>query len=291
MSDLTIRPMTSEEVPLAEQICSDAFLDLDQRTGRRDDPEPHRSPQDRRQRWITRTRQLLSTDAGGCWIAEDATGMVGFATSMTREQVWILATFAIKVGLQGKGVGRQLLDAAETHGAGCRHGMLSASNDPLALRRYHVAGFALLPQIGFRGVIDRSLLPAASGLREGTEDDREWMDELDRSLRGGGHGPDHAALASISRLVVADDRSGYAYGTEEQVMLLVAKDETSATDLLWECLAGAGSEPFLLPHLTTANPWAIEVGMAARLAMSTNGYLGLRNLAPPAPYIHHGALL
>ena len=38
--------------------------------------------------------------------------MVGFATSFVRERVWCLATYAVRPGLQGTGVGRRLLDAA-----------------------------------------------------------------------------------------------------------------------------------------------------------------------------------
>lgn len=44
-------------------------------------------------------------------------------------------------------------------------------------------------------------------------------------------------------------------------------------------------------HVTAANQWALDVGMAARLSVGTAGYLGVRGMAPPAAYIHHGALL
>ncbi len=44
-------------------------------------------------------------------------------------------------------------------------------------------------------------------------------------------------------------------------------------------------------HVTAANAWAVEVAMTARLDLHTDGYLGLRGLAPPAPYLHHGSLL
>jgi hypothetical protein len=43
--------------------------------------------------------------------------------------------------------------------------------------------------------------------------------------------------------------------------------------------------------VTAANEWAIDVGLAARLELQQSGYLGLRNMRPPAPYLHHGSLL
>ena len=38
--------------------------------------------------------------------------MLGFATSYTRELMWILASYAVRPGLQGAGIGAQLLAAA-----------------------------------------------------------------------------------------------------------------------------------------------------------------------------------
>ena len=74
----------------------------------------------------------------------------------------------------------------------------------------------------FEGEVDRSALPAAGGLREGKPDDADWMDALDRDLRGAAHGPDHASLADTCRLIVTTDRTGYAYASEGTVALLEA---------------------------------------------------------------------
>ena len=142
--------------------------------------------------------------------------------------------------------------------------MLSASPDPLAARRYHAAGFALHPQLRLSGAVDRRALPAGSGVREGRAEDLAWMDDLDRDLRGGPHGPDHAALAADGTLLVAGDRDGYTYASESQLAVLAARDEATARTLLWEYLARSG-ESFLAGHVTAANPWAVDVGLAASL--------------------------
>ena len=46
-----------------------------------------------------------------------------------------------------------------------------------------------------------------------------------------------------------------------------------------------------MPHVTAANQWVLDVGFAARLELHQEGYLGLRGMKPPAPYVHNGALL
>lgn len=283
-----VRPMTVDDVAAAEEISADAFHALDLRLRRAADPEPVRRPDG--SAWIARTRRLVRTDGPGCWVAESAGEVVGIATSIRREQVWCLVTFAVRPGLQGAGIGARLLAAAESHGAGCPRAMLSASADPLAARRYHAAGFALHPQLRLEGTVDRRALPAATGVREGTAADLEWMDELDRHHRGGPHGPDHEALAVDGTLLVAGDRGGYAYASPRRLVALAARDEAGARMLLWECLARAEGS-FLAAHVTQANAWAVDVGLAARLELSTRGYLGLRGMAPPAPYLHDGALL
>lgn len=254
----TIRPMRPDDVPAAERL----------------------------------TRHLLETDPGGCWVAEDATGMVGAATSFNREKLWGLATYTVRPGLQGHGIGRALLAAALHHGRGSLRGMLSASSDPRAVRRYRTAGFTLHPQMFLTGAVDRSAIPVVEKVREGTAGDIELMDSIDRRTRGAAHGSDHELMLGLGRLVVSDTStgSGYAYLDGTGVALLAATNRRTAARLLWTALADAGDEASVL-HVTAANEWAIDVGLAAGLELHTEGYLGLRGMAPPTPYLHHGALL
>jgi GNAT superfamily N-acetyltransferase len=160
MSDLVVRPMRGDDVAACEAISSAAYLEVDRRTYARAWPDPTPRTQDRAQVWRERTAHLLATDPGGCWVAESQGEVVGFATSMVRELMWILASYAVSPRAQGQGVGRVLLDAALAHGRGCLRGMFNASQDQGALRRYRQAGFDLHPQITLRGHVERSLLPA-----------------------------------------------------------------------------------------------------------------------------------
>jgi hypothetical protein len=182
------------------------------------------------------------------------------------------------------------MDAVLAHADG-RPGMFSSSVHPGATRRYRLAGFLLYPQMRMVGTVDRATLPAITGLREGTADDFEWMDALDIRLRGGGHGPDHAHMLGALRLMVTRARDGYVYLDEHgRAMLLAAGDEESASTLLWEALARTEGDT-LVNCITTANHWAVDVGLAARLDIGQEGYLALRDLPEPAPYLASGHYL
>src|SRR5688572_26702117 len=111
--------MTEADLEAAERLSSDGFLQLDRRMARRSWPEPEPRSPERSEAWIVRTRHFLATDPDGCWVAEDAGGMLGFATSYTRELMWILATYAVRPQAQGHGIGKALLAAALHHGRGC----------------------------------------------------------------------------------------------------------------------------------------------------------------------------
>lgn len=293
---VAIRPMQDHDVAAAERLSDEGFYELDQRTFQRDWPDPERRTPSHRKTWMTRTRHFLKNDPGGCWVAEVDDELVGFATSFNRELMWILATYAVRPNLQGQGIGAQLLAAAMQYGQGCLRGMLSASSDPKAVRRYRLAGFSLHPQMFLSGVVDRSALPVVDRVRDGNTADFDLMDSIDRQTRGAAHGPDHEILlADAARLVIADRTtgSGYAYVNNSGVpTLLAATNRRTATDLLWESLASSpDGEKVRVGRLTAANEWAVDIGMTARLDLHQSGYLALRNMKPPAPYLHNGALL
>lgn len=285
--------MTQADVPAAERLSARGFHELDKRMASRGSPEPELRPPDRAVAWCERTRHLLGTDPGGCWVAEDDAGLLGIATSFTRELMWVLATFAVRPDAQGQGTGTMLMAAALHHGRGCLRGMLSASADPRATRSYRQAGFSLHPQMHLSGTVDRSTLPVVEHVREGSAGDIDLMDSVDRRTRGAAHGPDHLIMLRQWRLVVSDTSrgSGYAYvDGDGGVSLLAATDRRTASTLLWECLASTEGRT-TVAHVTAANEWAVDVGMAARLDLGQEGFLGLRHMRPPAPYLHHGALL
>ena len=238
-------------------------------------------------------RFYLEVDPDGCWVATEGDEVVGFAISQNRGRLWYLATYGVLPDRQGRGVGRQLMDAVLAH-AGDRRGMFSSTVHPGATRTYRLAGFSLHPQMRMVGAVDRSTIPAVTGLDEGAASDADWMDRLDEDLRGAGHGPDHSYMIERLRLVVSrvKGKPGYVYIDEDRgrAVLLAAAQVETAQVLLWESLAAARGDT-LVNCITTANEWAVDVGLAARLDIGQEGYLGLRGMETPAPYLPSGDFL
>ncbi len=290
-----VRPMLPDDIAAAERLSAVAYLEVDRRHTRRGEPEPAPRPAARSQAWRDRTAHLLLTDPGGCWVADVDGDVVGMAVSLRRELLWVLGSYTVRPGLQGRGIGRALLDAAATHGRGCLRAMLNSSQDARAVRRYRRAGFDLLPQMLLWGRVARADLPLVRHVREGTDADFELMDSLDRRTRGAAHGPDHALMAGQFRLLVTDRpaASGYAYvDGSGSTVALAATHRKAARSLLWEGLAG--SDPGVdvrIPHVSPRNQWALDVAVAARLEVHPHGFLALRGMREPAPYVPHPTLL
>jgi hypothetical protein len=143
--------------------------------------------------------------------------------------------------------------------------------------------------------VPRSVLPVVERVREGSAGDVDLMNSVDRQVRLSAHGVDHELLCGMYRLVVVDRSTGSGYVYVEPAggpYLLAATNRRTAVDLLWESLAaGRPDEPLGIDHVTPANEWAIDVGMAARMALHTNGYLALRGMKPPTPYLPSGHFL
>lgn len=293
--DYFLRPMTLDDVAPVERLSDDTFFDLETRIHRAGWPAPSRRSPEASATWRDRLAHLVRTDPRGCWVAEDDSGLLGAAVSARRELMWLLAAYVVRPDRQGRGVGRQLLHAALEHGSGALRAMVASSDEPVAARQYRLAGFTLHPTMLLRGRVPRAALPVVDRVREGSMGDVDLMNSVDRQVRGAAHGTDHTVLAASMRLLVVDrpTGSGYAYVRPSGApYLLAATNRRLATDLLWESLAATSPDlPVSIGHVSAANEWAIDVGMACRLQLWTDGYLGLRGMKPPMPYLHSGAFL
>ncbi|WP_329563540.1 GNAT family N-acetyltransferase [Kitasatospora sp. NBC_01266] len=261
-------------------------------------PWPAREPGEAEiARHHARTRHLASTDPEGCWLAEEGGRAIGFALSMRREGVWILALFCVLPEFQGKGVGRVLLERAAAHGRACLRGMTTVHADPAAARRYRRADFHLHPTMRLTGRVDRAGLldPGSIPVHPGNATHRELLDSIDRRLRGAAHGPDHQLmLAHYDELLVADTvfGSGYCYRLGGEVKLLAATSKRLAVRLLREALARVPEETEArVEFLTAEQEWAVDVGLELGLGLHNHGFLALRGMRPPAPYLPSGGLL
>jgi GNAT superfamily N-acetyltransferase len=245
-------------------------------------------------RSLDRTRHLATTDPAGCWLADVDDEPVGAALSMRREGTWVLSLFVVLPDHQGRGIGRALLDRADRHSAGCTRAMLCASSAQPAVRSYRRAGFTLHPAMRLRGPIRRIPQPGKD-IHAGTDGHRELLDAVDRQVRGAAHGPDHDFLfAHGTELLVHDTAAaaGYCYRDNAGVRLLAATDTRTAAALLSTALARLPADADAeVEHLTADQQWAVDVGLEAGLNLETHGYVALRGMTPPAPYIPQGGFL
>ncbi|HEV7628323.1 MAG TPA: GNAT family N-acetyltransferase [Streptomyces sp.] len=293
---MLLRPVhgTEEDAEAVRQLAEASFAELHTEEGGAAlaVPGSERSAQ-RREKIL----HLVRTDPGGSWLAADAAGRpVGAAQSLIREGTWGLALLVVLPEAQGKGIGTALVEQTLQYGKACLRGMIGSTRHPMAARTYRRAGFELHPAMQLHGTVDAARLAGPDGPAViGSPAHRDLMDSVDRRLRGGAHGVDHEYLLRHCRLFVADDLagSGYCYlGDDGRVELLAATSRRLATRLLTAALLslpdGAQAQ---IRFLTAEQQWALDVGLAAGLELTTAGYLCLRGMRPPSPYIPSGGFL
>jgi len=99
--------MTAADVAACFEVSERAFHELDRDRLRRGDPDPVSPTTEDRARWCARTTRFLDTDPDGCWVAEQDGEVLGFATSLRRERVWVLVTYAVRARHDGEPMGRR----------------------------------------------------------------------------------------------------------------------------------------------------------------------------------------
>ena len=286
--------MRPDDVPAAERLSAVGFHDLDLRLTRRSWPEPELRPANRGANWIVRTRHFIETDPGGCWVAEDETG-----TDRGRDVVQ-----------PGEDVvPGDVRRAARPPGPRDRQAAAGGGAPP---RRRIAAGDV----VGVVGPAGRAPLPARRllapsadvaarpgrplrhpGRREGARGQRR------RHRPDGLHRPadprrrprprprGHAGLLAVGGVGHARPARGTSTSTRTEECSCSRRPIGVPRPACCGRRSPTAATRPSIDHITTANEWAIDVGIAARLGLYTEGYLGLRDMKPPAPYLHNGALL
>lgn len=289
-----IRPLRDDDVEVACAVAWEAISALI--------PVEFLSSADdaaRTRRGHARTRRFLELDPGGCWVAEVDGAVAGLALALRREGIWGLSLFGVSPALQGRGVGKPLLEAALRYADGCRGGIIAATLDPRALRRYALAGFDLHPTLGAGGIVDRHGAPDPAALRsrETTWDDPALVaaaTDVSRALRGAAHAADLEGLAAYEGTPIVFDGRGWAVRDGDgSPTLVAARDEEAAGDLLWACLLGGTRGATVhVDFLTGAQNWAIRVALQAHLPLSADGAVCVRGeTGPMTPYLVSGVYL
>jgi GNAT superfamily N-acetyltransferase len=241
-----------------------------------------------------RIAHLQRTDPEGAWVADDDGEIVGLSLALVREGVWGLSLFGVHPDHQSRGIGRRLLGATLRYAEGCRGAIILSTTDPRAMRRYALAGFAVLPAITFAGVVDRSAIPGGLRTRPGSAaDDRELCDAVSRHVRGAAHGPDLEAMERGEATLLVHDDGGWAAVRDGSLALLAARDDAIATDLLWSAMAASKpGETIHVDFVRAGHDWAVQACLAARLTIGPEGPVFVRgDVGPFKPYLPSGAYL
>jgi GNAT superfamily N-acetyltransferase len=276
-----IRPLVPEDVAACQELTNAALSDLDTRQKR----PTHELTEEVRLRGRARIAHLQRTDPDGAWVAEQDGEVVGCALALVRDGMCFLSLLMVAPGQQGKGIGRELLDATLT--TATDRSWIMATDDPAAVRRYQRAGFDLHPCYAAEGVPERAAIPAVQGIRD-YDDDRETLDEVLRTVRGAAMGPEVDYFLDRPNRIVVRPGKGFAVLRPNATIWLAATEEQTARDLLWTTLAEA-TEPVEVDWLAANQQWAIDVCLDARLTLRAGASLCLRGQPMMAPYLPCGA--
>jgi GNAT superfamily N-acetyltransferase len=281
----TIRPMREGDAEGVDELCLRVLYH----------PVPGETEEERRARSLARVEHLLGTDPGGAWVAEHDGAIAGVALALEREGVWGLSLFAVADELQGRGVGRALLDASLGLAPGARGRIILSSEHPGAMRRYARAGLALHPCVAATGIPDLHRIPdAAARVEDAGAGGIPIADAVGREVRGAGHGRDLPLLLEHRcRLLTFEDRAFAVLGDLGVIPLLGARDEEAACAVLWGAMAAARPGTTIsLGFLTAAQGWAVRTCLDAGLALSPDGpVFRSGDVGPFTPYLPSGWFL
>jgi ribosomal protein S18 acetylase RimI-like enzyme len=289
---VTFRPMLDADVPGAVAAFDSGFLAMRARFGL---PITGNTLQDE-QRRQDRTRHFLASDPGGSWVADDDGTIVGMSQSFVREGYWTLSQLATVPGAQGRGLGRELLRLALSHGDPNSPGTIQCSRDPKAMALYSCFGFTLHPVVAAWGHLRPGTVARPDEVErieaaDVGETHLGIVTHIDRHVRGSARTIDIASMLSQpdNRLLLHGDR-GYAVAKDERIVTLGAVDEESATLVLRTMLAEAPEgETIEVNWLTSAQQWAIKLLTLVGIELQPYGPVMVRGMdGPPAPYIPSG---
>jgi len=289
-NDVTIRPMRPQDAAAAAAAARTALEHLYPQEVVEEDEATRVAG------GTARAAHLQRTDPGGCWVAELDGVVIGGAISLIREAIWGLSLLAVLPAFQGAGIGSRLYAPALAYGADQPGAIILSSSHPAAMRRYaRSPGFRLLPAVELSGAWDRRRVPSALRCRPGDlARDADTIAAASRHVRGASHLRDLPTMLDLpgARLVVIDDE-GFACARDGRVMLLAARTDAAAEDLLWGAItSGPRGGTVLCEFVTAENQWAIRTGLQAGLSISACGPVFVRGeVGPMAPYLPSGTYL
>jgi GNAT superfamily N-acetyltransferase len=229
----------------------------------------------------------------GLLVVADDPEPVGFAGAILREGTWFLSQLWVRPDHHRGGVGSALLDEALAYGRGASAFATMASPHPAAqllyLRAWMFPMWISMEMAGGDG--DRPGRP--DGVRDLAEGDQDWVDDLDREVRGSARPEDHAFWRSEEGTALVVEGSGgpggYVYvGPDGKVGPGAVRDAGDIPTLI-EASRHGGGTTFPVPSTN----WR-ALGELIRLGFRTIGptttFMASRPLGDGRRYFPTGGL-
>lgn len=286
MTTVQVRRMTAGDIDGVLAVVDAANADAERRSGR----TPEARTDGQRDSFRAGMARFVERDPAGAWVAVEGDTVVGMAEAVRRGSFWGLSMLFVDPTRQSQGIGRRLLDAAQSYAEGAEVAMIMASPDPRALRRYSMAGLAIHPAVEADGTVDRAAIPTRLPGRPGDVADLDLIAEVDSGLRGSRAEDVEFLVKQGAGMEVIDSGAGrgYALHRSDRLALLGATDDTTAARLLWRFLAGTGGRAQVW-CMTAGQNWAVQVALAAGLKVVPTGPLFVAGLdRPPGPWLPSG---
>jgi GNAT superfamily N-acetyltransferase len=229
----------------------------------------------------------------GLVLVADDPEPVGFAAAVLRDGAWFLSQLWVLPDHHGAGVGSTLLDAALRYGRGASSFATMASPHPAAQLLYLRASmFPLWVSIEMTGEEDAPR-ERRDDVRDLVDGDQEWIDDIDRDVRGGARSEDHAFWRSGDGIALALVRpaapAGYVYVWPDGKVGPGAVRHASDLPALIGAARNAGAATFPVP--STNRRALIElVRLGLRPTGATTTFMASRALADGTRYLPTGAL-
>lgn len=253
-----LRPALASDARAIAALTHDAF-----------GPGEDRTPADTERRLA----HLLADCDPTSMVAETAAGtLVGAAITIRRGPVVLLALAVVAPDLQGRGLGRALLEDFPAPAAGVQRAILS-STDPKAMRRYAALGLALHPSVSAGGVLRPGAVAPAPGTVAATpRQAAAVLDAIALEVRGVPYGPDVALLEAQGDQAHLAGEEAVVVRHGGVIRLAVARTPDAGALALRAALAAV--PPGVTVHLNQLRAgmdWAVREALAAGLALSPEG--------------------
>ena len=290
--------MTADDVPAAERVTAIGFHELDTRMFRRSWPDPQLRPPERGASWVDRTRHLVAHRPGRLLGGRGRRRAArGRRRRSCARRCGCLATYAVVPGAAGprprQGAARA--GAASTAAGSPARDAQRVRATRRRVRRYHAGRVpaapadvpARAPSTAPRSRWSRRCARAAPADVDLMDSDRPadpWRRARARP---------RAAAAASTGWWSADDHDRVGLRLPRRRAGRPARRDQPAYG--GAAAVGGARRRRRGARWSATSPrrtsGRVDVGLAARLELAPGGYLALRGMRPPAPYLHHGALL